>query len=89
MFCQVAQAALQVWAKGSRAAEVLLDTSTQERIDLEAALKGVLLPHLSKMSAEAFQVRLLLCQHRRTSLVMFRRALSGSSMFHKCIGSIS
>ncbi len=65
MFCQVAQTALQVWAKGSRAAEALLDTSVQERTDLEAALKDVLLPHLSKMSAEAFQVRLLLCQHKK------------------------
>ncbi|DBB01874.1 TPA: hypothetical protein ACH3X1_000476 [Trebouxia sp. C0004] len=51
----VAQAALQVWAKGCRAAEVLLDTSVQERIDLEAALQHVLLLHLSKMCAEAFQ----------------------------------
>lgn len=71
MFCQVAQAALQVWANGSRTAEVLLDTLVQERIDLEAALKDVLLPHLSKMSAEAFQVRLLSCQHKRVSLVLF------------------
>ena len=65
MFGQVAQTALQVWAKGSRAAEVLLDTSVQERTDLEAALKDVLLPHLSKMSAEASQVRLMLCLHKK------------------------
>ncbi len=70
MLCQVAQAALQVWAKGSRATDFLLDTSVQERIDLEAALKGVSLPHLSKMSTEAFPVRLLLCQHKRIRLVV-------------------
>lgn len=69
MFCQVAQAAIQVWAKGSRAAEVLVDTSVQERINLEAALRDVLLPHLSKMSAEVFQVRLLLCQNNKSAYV--------------------
>ena len=63
MFCQVAQAALQVWARGSGAAGVLADSSVQERVNLDAALKDVLLPHLNKMSAEAFQVRLLSCQH--------------------------
>jgi len=69
MFCQVAQAAIQVWAKGSRAAEVLVDTSVQEKINLEAALRDGLLPHLSKMSAEVFQVRLLLCQNNKSAYV--------------------
>ena len=54
---QVAPAALQVWAHGSRAAEAMGDTSAQERSSLETALKDTLLPHLSKMGMHASQVR--------------------------------